>query len=106
MDNKKSVKGIMLDRKDNVAIVTADTMPGDPVFYCQDENHYIVSRDNIETYRKHVKVLSIFLQKRMKNTCIDIFTYIIYNANVSSKRTYVYNLIDSLSGTFPLSASM
>ena len=52
MDNKKSVKGIMLDRKDNVAIVTADTMPGDPVFYGQDENHYIVSRDEIRQYHK------------------------------------------------------
>ncbi len=52
MNNKKSVKGIMLDGKDNVAIVTADTMPGDPVFYCRDENHYIVSRDEIRQYHK------------------------------------------------------
>ena len=72
----------------------------------EDCSYPIMINNIIETYRKYIKVLSIFFTKKMKNTCVDFFPYIIYNANVSSKRTYVYNLIDSLSGTFPLSASM
>ena len=37
MDNKKSVKSILLDCKDNIAIVIADTSPRKLVFYSQDE---------------------------------------------------------------------